>query len=109
MSPSELTLEEEAIAFAAAHPAGFFGVQKRGLGGPELKLVSPTCGVALLDLYFCAALQGMLARADAHEPSEKFAEPHIVRDAWEVALEAVRQRPRPTPRGDNGARPTFVR
>ncbi len=100
MLPSDLTPEEEVIAFAPANPASYFGIQKQGLRGVELELVSPNCGVALVDLYFCAALQsvaGERVRVDSPEEIDNSLEAGIA-FAWTIALEAVRQRPRPTPR-----------
>ena len=108
MSPSKLTLDEEAIAFSQAHPTTPYGIQKQGLRGPELELVFQTSGVALIDYYFCAALTG-IAQGDVssseleralHGDGDLVAEGVAL--AWELAREAIRQRPKPTPKDTNG-------
>jgi hypothetical protein len=88
------TPEETARAFAPACPPIPFMLP--GIGGPTLQFAQS--GVALIDLYFCAALYDVLLWDQNGKRGQSV--PGIIGLAWEVAAEAVRQRPILPVRGD---------
>lgn len=100
MKVEPFSASEAAIAFAPIAPAVPFVVQHPITGEATMRTFSS--GVALVDVYFAAALQGILS-GPLVVPGCSSQE--YVDIAWLIAIEAIRQRPKipkPPTAGDNG-------